>query len=113
MSLINDILAKRLTPQEIKDNRCVVRLTTGAWHNRSGVFQTRSLKYLRTKGKNVDLLDEECNYMGASDVLERLINFSTSTDGIYQIVTCNHSTDWETGYVDGYDLKLIPFIESP
>jgi hypothetical protein len=28
-------------------------------------------------------------------------------DGIYQVTTCNESTDWETGVLD--DLKLIPF----
>lgn len=30
---------------------------------------------------------------------------------LYTLTTCNHSTDWETGQVDGWDLKVVPYHE--
>jgi len=40
------------------------------------------------------------------------INISEIKDGeLYKIIPVNCSTDFETGYLDGYDLKLIEYIE--
>jgi hypothetical protein len=31
---------------------------------------------------------------------------------LYEVVITNVSTDWETGYVDGYDLKMVEYNEN-
>lgn len=41
--------------------------------------------------------------------MNSIINLDECGDGLYEVVVCNETHDWESGYVDGYDLKLIPF----
>lgn len=40
-----------------------------------------------------------------------ITNLDKCKDGIYKIQICNPRTDWETGYIDEYDYKLVPFKE--
>ena len=40
---------------------------------------------------------------------ESIINLYECDDGIYEVIMCNLSHDWETGYLDDWDLKLIPY----
>lgn len=49
--------------------------------------------------------------VGAEDFFKSLTNLHSSSDGIYEMLPCNISTDWETGYCDGCDWKLVPFEE--
>ena len=44
-----------------------------------------------------------------NETLGMIVNFLDVVDGIYELVTINISRDWETGYVDDYDYKLIPY----
>lgn len=89
-------------------NKQVVRLTTSAWSH-SGVLNIhRRLTTLRRKSSGFQILDEDCAQIGADEVVANIVNLNQCKDGIYQVVTCNEWTDWETGLIDGYDYKLIP-----
>ena len=55
------------------------------------------------------VLEENAANIGAKGVLEKIVNLAECEDGLYEVVTCNPSTDWETGYIDDYDYELVPF----
>ena len=41
----------------------------------------------------------------------RIIDFHKVEDGVYELIFCNESRDWETGYVDDHDYKLVELNE--
>jgi hypothetical protein len=92
---------------KVKD-RTIVRLTTTFWHDQKGAYCKKGLTVLKRKSFGENVLLEECSNAG-SDMLGKIINFWESRDGVYEIIVCNVSRDWETGYVDGWELKLVPF----
>lgn len=111
-------LVKRLMADVDDDGEpphiCTVRLRTTYWHDRKGLYAKRSLTFLQRKcsGRGSDLLTEECDNVGAEDIGRCLGLISESTpDGVYTVDACNFSRDWETGYIDGYDLELNPVKE--
>ena len=40
------------------------------------------------------------------------MNLSSFEPGLYQLTTTNHSHDWETNVLDGFDITLTPFTEA-
>jgi hypothetical protein len=99
-----------IQPNEV--HRCVVRLVTSYWHNRSGVHIKRSLTYLKRQCKGYNILDEDVSNCDAETVLSHIVNINECEDGVYQVVTCNESHDWEMPHIiDDYDYKLIPHDE--
>lgn len=109
MSLLDDLVFVE-TNQE-PESRCVVRLSTSAWSDKRGLHLKKSLTYLRRKSQGWNALADEADAVGDLDAFGSIINLDECEDGVYEVVTRNHSRDWETGIIDGYDLKLIPFVE--
>ena len=91
--------------------RVVVRLTTSSWTSKEGIHTTQSLRFLKRKCIGHNFVDEDARVGEAGDVMGRIINLHQCCDGLYDVVICNQSTDYETGYVDDYDYKLIPYTE--
>lgn len=105
-STFNALLCK--SSQKESDNICIVRLSTNSWKDDRGVHFKKSLNFLKRKCKGFNILAEDCDVVGAEDVIPKIINLLNIPDGVYQLTTCNESKDWETGYVDDYDYKLVP-----
>ena len=91
------------------ENRCVIRLKTSCWADKNGVYKKRSLTFLKRKSIGWNVLKDDVDNIGAEEAILAIENLDHSPDGIYEVVVCNLSRDWETGYVDNYDLKLIPY----
>jgi hypothetical protein len=90
--------------------RCIVRLKTCAWHDRRGIHQRKSLRFLRRLSEVPLVLEEDLSCFGAEDVLARVIDFSALPDGVYEVVPCNYA--YHAGaseIVEDYDYRLIPF----
>ena len=104
---LNLILAD--CPKE--ENVCTIRLTTSYWSDRNGVYTKKSLKFLKRKSKGYNILQEDCLDIGASEVIPSIINFDSVEDGVYEVIICNKSRDWETGDIDSYEYKLVPVID--
>lgn len=94
-------------PVDIKDNRCVVRLKTTSWADKRGLHQKKSLTFLRRQCEGFNVLEEDAGAIGADEVLPRILNLNECADGIYNVVVCNESRDFETGYINDYDYKLV------
>lgn len=101
----------KLSLSDKQHNECVVKLTTSWWHDKRGVHQKRSLIYVRRKCVGYNVLEEDVGCIGAEETFPRILNLDECEDGIYTVVTCNESRDWETGYIDDYDYRLIPYRE--
>lgn len=89
--------------------RCVVRLTTSAWKSKRGVHLQQSLLVLARKSVGFNILMEDADNIDPIDLMSKIVNLSECKDGIYTLETCNETRDWETGHIDDYDYKLIPF----
>lgn len=91
------------------ERREVVRLTTNCWRDKRGLHIRRSLTTLKRQSSGYQILEEDCSMIGADEVVRQIVNLDECEDGVYLVVTCNESKDWETGFIDSYDYKLLPF----
>ena len=103
LSDLTAVLAEESKPP----SRCVVRLRTTMWADKSGLYMKKSLAFLRRKSEGFNVLEEDASAAGAEEVLPRILNMDECQDGIYEVVTCNESRDYETGYIDDYDYLLV------
>lgn len=94
-------------PVDVNVSRCVVRVKTTTWADNRGLHTKKSLTFLRRQCKGFNILAEDASAIGAEEVLPRILNLDEVEDGIYEVVVCNESRDFETGYVDDYDYKLV------
>jgi len=94
------------TPPE---NSCVVKLKTSTWNDSRGLHIKKSITYLRRKCVGFNFLEEEVSAIGPEEAARSIINLDECKDGIYEVVICNETHDWESGIVDGWSLKLVPF----
>lgn len=106
-------LNKLLCLNRPKENQTVVRVETSCWHDASGAYKKKSLKVLKRKSFGYNHILHECNMLGTYDCLRSITNLDDVPDGIYEVVVCNEHKDWETGCVDDWDLKLVPFDSLP
>ena len=101
-----------MSEREPRD-RQVVRLSTNYWKDeRGGLHLSKSLRTLKRKSEGYQIATEDAYMAGVDEVMQHIENLFDCEDGVYEIVTCNESTDWETGHVDSYDYKLLPFREA-
>jgi len=86
----------------------IVKLRTTMWGDRRGIYLKKSITFLKRQSVDIYFLEDDIEGMGADEVLIRILNLNECDDGIYELVVCNVSHDWETGYVDDYDYRLKP-----
>jgi hypothetical protein len=90
-------------------NICIVRLRTSIWEDNRGVHCKKDLIPMKKLSSGYQLLEEDVANGGAEDVWMRTVNTDICQDGIYTFTTCNEHKDWETGYIDDYDYRLVPY----
>lgn len=95
----------------VKKDKCVVRLRTTAYSNKKGVYLTKNLTYLKRKCVGFNILEEDVYDLPTTELIEHIVNFNTTGDGVYEVVMCNIITCWETGAMDGWDYMLVPYKE--
>lgn len=105
---LNDLLKRNDEPK----SRSVCRLKTTMWADGRGAYIKKSITFLKRRSIGYGVL-EDIYAIGAEEVLTRIVNLDECDDGIYEVIIINVSHDWETGYVDDYDYKLIEIKEEP
>ena len=88
--------------------KLVVRVRTSHYAKRNGLVQTKSVTVMRRMSQGHDFLGEDASMVGADLVMARITNLHEVDDGLYQVVTVNEGRDWETGYLEEWDYKLVP-----
>jgi hypothetical protein len=89
----------------------VVRVKTSYWNDGRGLHTRKSLTYLKRKCRAFNFLAEDAEAVGAYQVMPRIINLDEVGDGVYEVITVNVSRDYESGYVEEWDYKLVPYDE--
>lgn len=87
--------------------KCIVRIRTNAYLSKGVLTIKRTIRRLARKSTGFNFFNEEIGMVGADEVAGMIVNLSSVEDGEYQLVLCDIRTDWETGHVDGYKLKLV------
>jgi hypothetical protein len=91
---------------------CVLRLKTKLKaHKSGGLTIKRKLKSATKYWLGYSMLEDELDNTSPEEVVGRIINFMTCADGLYTMVPCHKEFDRETGYLEDYDLRLVPFTE--
>jgi len=93
------------TPESEK-LRLVVRLSTSTFFTKRGVSSKKDITVLSRKS-DLRLGDVFCE----PEEMHRIVNLHRCEDGVYEITWVNVSHDWETGYPDDWDYKMIPYEE--
>ncbi len=94
-------------PVDVNVSRCTVRVKTTVWADKRGLHTKKSLTFLRRQCEGFNILAEDISAMGVEEVLPRIVNLDKVKDGIYEVVVRDKSYDYETGYVDDYDYRLV------
>ena len=94
-------------PVDVNVSRCTVRVKTTVWADKRGLHTKKSLMFLRRQCEGFNVLAEDASAIGAEEVLPRIVNLGEVEDGIYEVVACNKSRDYVTGYIDDYDYRLV------
>lgn len=94
----------------IPKSREVVRISTSIWSDKNGIYCKKSITQQKRKSFGFQCLQEDIAMIGA-EAYNSIININECKDGLYQVITINASRDYETGIIDSYELKLIPFEE--
>lgn len=94
-------------------NKCVVRIITNTWSDAKGLHTKRDVLYLKRLSNGYNILREEMDITDADYVKKLIRNLDKVRDGVYEVVMTNVSRDFETGYIDGFDLELVPFHATP
>lgn len=92
---------------EKAESKTVVRLVTSSWRSNKGIHIKKDIIFLRRQCEGYNVIEEDCSMIGSDEVYCRIINLDECQDGIYQIITCNESRDWESGDIADYDYKLL------
>lgn len=96
---------------EVKEGgKVVVRLVTTYWVSQRGLHTKKDIIFLKRKSEGFNWLEEDSLMSGCDGVIPLIVNLGQCEDGIYEVIHVNESTDWESGHVDSWEYKLIPFI---
>jgi len=94
--------------QNPAEANCVVRVSTTSWADRRGLHMKKSLTFLRRQCKGINLIEEDIRATSPTETMFRISNWNEVTDGLYTVEICNESRDWESGYVEDWDYRLVP-----
>lgn len=109
--MLNIPIDKEINDNGEKESKCVVRLTTTAWSDKRGLHTKKSLTFLRKQCcRGVNLLEYEADNSSAGEAISLITNLANCKDGVYAVELYDKSRDWETGYIDSCDYKLVPIL---
>lgn len=86
----------------------VVRVKTSWWKDERGLHYRKDILTMKGLSSGYQILQEDSSNIGAYEVGEK-IDFQNCSDGLYEVIITNQTYDWETGYLDDYDYKLVPY----
>ena len=90
------------------ENKTVVKLVTTYYQTKNGFAIKKELVILKKQCSGYNFLTEDCQSIGVDECLSKIENLNDCKDGVYKLLTCCESRDWETNIVDDYDYRLVP-----
>lgn len=103
--MINKILEN---PTGEKVTLTVIRLSTTYFTNSNGEYiMQKKVRRLKRKSKGFDFLEEDASAVGTP--LDMINNLHEVKDGTYEVKMTNVLRDYETGHIEEWEYKLIPY----
>lgn len=96
------------SPKEM--NSTVVRRKTTTWSDKSGHHVKITLYVMKSLSEGFLVIEDDVKQIGYAEVWPRVVNLLEVQDGLYQLIIVNESRDFESGYIEDYKFKLIPYI---
>lgn len=88
---------------------CVVRLRRSSWADSRGAYLRTDIIAMKRLSKGFNIFLNDLSEVGSGEVIPRILNLDYCKDGVYKLITCNESRDSETGYIESYEYRLIPY----
>jgi hypothetical protein len=89
----------------------VVRLRVSEYKSQRGYAVRIELNRVERHCTGYQPLKED--FSNGGELISRITNLLDVKPGLYEVRATNFSKDWETGYVDDWDLVLVPFKPAP
>lgn len=94
------------------ERRTVVRVSRNAWIDRRGDLHVEvKLSVLKRKSVGYNPIEEESIMETVLAFADRIVNLNDVPDGLYTVELMNTYRDYETGLVDDWSWKLVPYAE--
>lgn len=92
------------------DNSVVVYVKTNYYSDKNEVLHAnKTIRVLRRKSPRFNFFDEDIANMGAEGFAQSIVNLWTVEDGYYRMIIVNEHRDYESGVIDDYEFKLVPY----
>jgi hypothetical protein len=97
-----------------KPKTAVVKVSTSCYQTGRGFTMTKRIEFLRRKSDReyVYSIEKDVSCGGADSVIQRIVNLNEVEDGVYKMIWINEFRDWESGYIEDWDYKLVPYEEA-
>lgn len=89
--------------------KIVCKISTSHWCDNNGIYTKRYIRFLKRKSTGFNYILEDANLAGADSVIRTIVNLNSCADGLYLVTLTDYHTDWETGIVDDWSYRLIPY----
>lgn len=93
-------------------DRTVVRVKTNTWYDKNGLHIRRDVTYMKRLSSGHNILQNELDNTDATFVKNLIVNVTDVKDGLYYVQLINCVRDFETGFIELYDFKLVPYAKS-
>jgi len=94
------------------ENRTVVRLSKSIWQDsRSRLHFQSTLHPLKRKSEGYNHLEDLMNWIDPDSFGKLINNLDKSAPGVYELVVTDIYKDWETGIIEDWCYKLVPYTE--
>jgi hypothetical protein len=110
----NELLRPAVIGLGKKPKTAVVKISTSYYQTVRGFTMTKRIEFLRRKSDReyVYSIEQDVSCGGADSVIQRIVNLNKVEDGVYKMIWINEWRDWESGYVEDWDYKLVPYEEA-
>lgn len=92
--------------------KLVVKIITSYWHDQKGLYSKKTIRFLKRKSLNYNILLEDSDNISSKEVIQNIVNLHEVDDGEYEVAMVNQKYCNETGYLEEYNYKLIPYKDS-
>lgn len=90
-------------------NKTIVRVRSTSWNDSRGIHAKKSLIFLRKKCNGTNVLEEDYGMAGTDTTLSYISNLWSCGDGIFEVLPYSMHRDHETGLLDDWYYKLVPY----
>lgn len=89
----------------------VVKVQTSYWSDKNGMYAKKSFIFRKRLCRGFNFVEEDLSCVGAEDTISRIANIDRYESGLYQLIMVNQHVDYESGYVDDWEYRLVPYEE--